>query len=89
MSHTPGPWEIATYEFQSGTICYYLAGPVSQSESDANAHLIAAAPDLLVALKEAVRSCGCSLAQRESGHHVDCFAPDALAAIAKAEGRPE
>jgi len=48
----------------------------------ANADLMCAAPDLLAAAQRA--QCGCSIAERESGHLVDCWMPDLLAAIAKA-----
>jgi hypothetical protein len=52
----------------------------------ARMRVIAAAPDLLVALRKAVKDCRCTLIQRESGHLIDCFVPDALIAIAKARG---
>jgi hypothetical protein len=52
---------------------------------EANARLIAAAPDLLEAAKHA--QCSCTTAQRDSGHSVDCWMPDLRAAIAKAEGQ--
>ena len=42
---------------------------------------------LLSALRDAIQDCKCSMAQRDSGHLVDCFVPAAKDAIAKAEGR--
>lgn len=56
------------------------------AEVQANAQLIAAAPELYAALDEAVQGCGCSLRERESGHRVDCYVPLALDAMAKARG---
>jgi hypothetical protein len=66
-------------------------------QAEANARLIAAAPDLLEALKMLADMsrwrCRCTTAEIESGHHVDCWKPEAdvageaaRAAIAKAEG---
>jgi len=49
--------------------------------------VIFAAPELLEALKEAVQDCRCNAFQRDSGHLVDCRAPQWLELIAKAEGR--
>jgi hypothetical protein len=40
--------------------------------------------DLLAALEEAIKDCRCSLRERESGHLVDCFAPNAIEAIRRA-----
>lgn len=55
--------------------------------SEANARLIAAAPQLLAALKEATQTCQCSVRERDSGHRVDCLNPQWNAVIAEAEGR--
>jgi hypothetical protein len=59
MSHTPGPWKIqrhtlADKEFSVGpaTIAY---DDVDHDEQDANAALIAAAPELLEACEAAIR----------------------------------
>jgi len=47
--------------------------------------LHASAQDLLDALKDAIKECRCTLAERDSGHLVDCFVPHAKEVIAKAE----
>lgn len=58
--HTPGPW---TYRLSiDGRICGDVRGPAGRfvadigahEESDANARLIASAPDLLAALRDAL-----------------------------------
>lgn len=59
-NHTPGPWEIdATYPEQSkkihpvgSTIGVAIAFGDDEEETEANARLIASAPDLLSALQE-------------------------------------
>lgn len=52
MKHTPGPWDIADIDWDMrGNARYSLAGIKKVSAADAR--LIAAAPDLLAALKEA------------------------------------
>lgn len=69
----------------SPTVCSLPCGPSVSDESWANARLIAAAPELLDALKQAVSSCPCTIAERESGHLTDCQAPFWSAVIFKAE----
>ena len=89
--HTPGPWEIKRH-FDS---CYrYISAPehialaqvvwcVEEEERspvcEANAHLIAAAPDLLEALEELAD-------QYQYVNQFDSFYEQARAAIAKAKG---
>ena len=62
--HTPGPWTLGKGKYrvrtEDGTLvaeCYttgnYMRYPRDKVEQNANAHLIAAAPDLLEALIEA------------------------------------
>lgn len=96
--HTPGPWRVSnghTYLVHGkadpktdkpyGFVC--SVGWTSTTDGKANAYLIAAAPDLLEALKWAIHHCEnvCSLADRND--------PDkrkfeiAKKAIAMAEGR--
>jgi hypothetical protein len=51
--HTPGPWDSSTYEVEAndGTLICNMSGWKSPEASKANARLIAAAPELLEALK--------------------------------------
>jgi len=92
VKHTPGPWyfnqkycigpRVNTYDQSDGM--FHPLADVYGVNRDANARLIAAAPDLLAAAKRALNfientegEIGCSL---ESGELL-------RAAIAKAEGR--
>ena len=61
MKHTPGPWEangvlvVASNDsFRTLFECKPLTMTLSVEECEANAHLIAAAPELLEACKEAL-----------------------------------
>jgi hypothetical protein len=85
--HTPGPWQ---YAFEGGTAAFIMEGDgttvakISTTENStahrnlpANARLIAAAPDLLEALK---------FAQSIIGHPDDAGSQMIAAAIAKATG---
>ena len=97
--HTPGPWFhgdsmwgcVTTRAGGFGDVVATVPNAIPDSECRANARLMAAAPDLLDAMK-AIRpllsriggdycngapDCPCCLAQREVDH-----------AIAKAEGKP-
>ena len=66
--HTPGPWVHATDIGQIGSIetsdgvviaqAQPLVGDTDRAIRDANARLIAAAPELLTALEEAIRWIG-------------------------------
>lgn len=94
MSHTPGPWEIGHqakvavygYEDLGGEYSHHRTcvahcnhtGDVPAGVDEANARLIAAAPELLAACKLALGAF----------ERNDCINWDSLArAIAKAEGR--
>lgn len=69
MAHTPGPWVFE--KLRAGTILAIQSGeirlaevvkwatvdPIAQSEREANANLLAAAPELLEALEAAIE-CG-------------------------------
>jgi hypothetical protein len=92
--HTPGPWAACgDYPYGMTTVCDYRGGkgpytPVAicgqgidrpQDERDANARLIAAAPELLAALETVANSIAMGMTHNE----VQAFA---RAAIAKATG---
>lgn len=104
--HTPGPWEhVPASAHKHGMIrraghAHVLAlvpfhtGAPSDAVDDANARLIAAAPDLLKACRLAVANEATADELRNSGmvDYVDikalrAIAAAARAAIAKAEGR--
>ena len=80
--HTPGPWVArGTTVFNSGCFfisdCDGLGDPERKSMSEANARLIAAAPDLLTALQDMLDGEGDMTAERVK---------KARAAITKATG---
>lgn len=86
MTHTPAPWSISPTDWEdchagiyAGEANCYLAVIVGTPNSDADAHLITAAPDLLAALEWAVET-----ADTEQ-YEADWYAA-ARVAIAKAKG---
>jgi hypothetical protein len=88
MAHTPGPWEVKETPESSFQNWIVLAGRFRivnvdgrrDSEAEANAYLIAAAPNLLAALRE--------LADAIDENRVTIGAVnEARALIAKAEGK--
>lgn len=86
--HTPGPWEHEVHELSEGfsAIVYGSNGQRIGTDhlSEANARLIAAAPDLLAALRDMVGQHDLNPERLLSAMHLwDA----ARAAIAKAEGR--
>jgi hypothetical protein len=101
--HTPGPWELDQYPdvdgykirggktaFRSGPRVLAIVkdqGSAPLYESQANARLIAAAPDLLEALKKiyGFEPFALGLTPTEYQEAVDKIA---INAIAKAEGQP-
>jgi hypothetical protein len=83
--HTPGPWTTNKTPSPSGAIYIYAKGrAISDADNMADAHLIAAAPDLLLELKWIAgridRTSGSPNFTAEEHDRV-------LAAIAKAEGK--
>lgn len=113
--HTPGPWQVVGTPFNEGftvlaqphpalrgfTKCVAYVGDKATEENEANARLIAAAPDLFRELDMQVRNCPVC---RGEGFAVDVFdiltqeAPyekkscgrcaSARAVLSKIEGRP-
>lgn len=90
-AHTPGPWTTFPRGGNRGVdICHSgnkaLAVTVHDPEEndDANSNLIAAAPDLLAALKSIAE--GCSFPENDVQRAIR---DRARAAISKAEGRAE
>jgi hypothetical protein len=87
MAHTPGPWTIE-YEteggepYDDGVRIDSLEGPVAFNVIDCSAHLIAAAPDLLDALKRCVQW----LSDLDNDICEKAELLNAMDAIAKAEG---
>jgi hypothetical protein len=95
MVHTPGPWDIHDPSgggSSNNWICadglYIAEVDGEREEADANARLIAAAPDLLAALKDAVEylelQLKCSGEDSGEGAMIRLFQKT----IAEAEGNP-
>lgn len=60
LKHTPGPWQQAAFTIQhsnGGEIATVTAFGDDDNEAHANAALIAAAPELLAALKAVIDDC--------------------------------
>ena len=80
--HTPGPWAIRQEKEGWCRIYapkdYYVGGEIAHYVSNANANLIAAAPELLEFANEAIRYAGL--------HGDDYLADKARAVIAKTTG---
>ena len=101
MTHTPGPWliregdewttDIVTAEGNNecGDVMYWNVASYNRQrdEAEANAYLIAAAPDLLEALESLINDseCSCTFESAASGHNLCAFC-EAKTAIAKARG---
>lgn len=86
---TKGLWNTEDYprgvSIQGSIQICKLSGV--HGETMANAHLIAAAPDLYAAAEKALgRFCGCRSSSRDDWHAEHCAVPDLRAALAKARG---
>ena len=103
-THTPGPWEISKNEAGELDICEAGAGNMLADlakckNAEANARLIAAAPEMLQALKNArewldelaglVQSGMFDAAEDWAGANAVSVDSTLAEAIAKAEGRAE
>ena len=89
--HTPGPWAVSPYNnitSRNGTVAKTEQMPGNyESEQKANAHLIAAAPDLLSAARNAANVLAALAMGQLAAINPDSNALKELrAAISKAEG---
>lgn len=94
MTHTPGPWHSAQgytkgakkrlpyVSVWAGNDCIQVHGGNPITKVD-NARLIAAAPELLEALKDALET----IKYYDENYDTRCSYVDGLAIIAKAEGK--
>lgn len=97
--HTPGPWKIAPWPKARGYVISVCKGlpqkPVAQAhgqqdpaEREANARLIAAAPDLLAALEHVTELLVDTWSDAMDGDpEKEVAVADARAALAAAKGR--
>lgn len=101
VRHTPGNWQVHRWGADDDTFDILVADrllarlepvadgpeetPLPVEEIEANARLIAAAPELLAALTIAVNRI--EIANRDGDPILSAWLPAARAAIAKAEGR--
>ncbi len=101
MKHTPGPWQAVTFSDEhspciidregDGRIAE-LTGNQTDEQTDANASLIAAAPELLEALRRCIECLNGPVSDLMTGDALAAAGVygaliQAGAAIAKAEGR--
>jgi hypothetical protein len=87
-SHTPGPWEAHNHRIYAEDTNLHIADICRAPDGDwspANARLIAAAPELLAALKIMTPLVRLKYGNLDSEVYLQT--EKALAAIAKAEGR--
>lgn len=87
MKHTDGPWRMEGRRIIVGE---YLVADIHHHGTpvdDANGNLIAAAPELLAALKDLLAEA--SGGKKSCGHEFECICPfnAAKEALRKAEGR--
>lgn len=95
IAHTPGPWKSGGDYVSAPTVGLYVVAQcysgcdAGREEARANAALIAAAPDMLFALREIAKGQGAY--SRDPFQHacntIEDMKEIANAAIAKAEGR--
>ena len=99
--HTNGPWEYSKSDFDDGKFSIYHYGPIAYTgdngngpeNAEANARLIAAAPDLLACLIDC-NDLLCTVVDvlgknDPLSEEAEARIGEAIRAIAKAEGRKE
>ena len=89
--HTPGPWAVHTFTISGKEKLEVLDATGTNACVQANAHLIAAAPAMYEALRNAAEwlndmSCEHGTEQ-DDGMSKDCVVCQVNAALAQAEGR--
>jgi len=92
---TPGPWELWPLEDSDSVRIFagtHYVGSIGNSDDEpsqtrANGHLIAAAPDMYEALKEIARADTIAHSTGKYSLVVESCAESARAAISKAEGK--
>ena len=91
MSHTPGPWKLQEFSDQTYMISTFQNGLIAQHvPGKANARLIAAAPELLEVIREAVDSAEREMSKgRKASPGLATWLEKARAALAKARGEEE
>jgi hypothetical protein len=95
--HTPGPWRVDTMRHSAKSEVFVIpgvcvvTGATTEADSEANARLIAAAPELLAVLREIAEHMPVSAppSQRDIANLQRAVMPRARAAIARAEGRAQ
>jgi hypothetical protein len=88
--HTPGPWKLGpslgeVRDDDDNVLCDVYHDNDEQAEADA--YLIAAAPELLAACERLLMSADASWRGRDVGHDWDVACDEAVKAIAKARGQ--
>jgi hypothetical protein len=89
--HTPGPWEVGQYgnsfivTAKANSYDVAVVRNIGNEDNEANARLIAAAPELLAALQRYMEVCP---ADEDTTAAFQEAANNARAAIAKATGSP-
>jgi hypothetical protein len=72
--HTPGPWEVVTFDDgPERAMGYIITNATYKGEIDANARLVAAAPELLEALERLAPKDGPKMTISEFGGFECCF----------------
>lgn len=83
-SHTPGPWRVINAAPRAGHTTSYLLSGHEWDNAQANARLIAAAPDLLAAILGLLNTCELNAQNMEQETQEAINA--AVIAIVKAKG---
>ena len=95
MSHTPGPWKVINFKRREGRVYEILANghgsialltEFSQLQPEANARLIAAAPELWAACQAVLSTVNYTIGSEEADRYRPLL-KQVRAALTHAEGR--